>query len=274
MRGYAIRASVLWGDLLESPETVPDQGTSPDPYGTPRPRRGRRTTALIAGAAVLGVLAGAVTGYAVQYQREPTPLPPLAQAELRYPKPLPADAKTTARSLSAHRWDRTDGDLRELLVKKPNGARTEKKTGWVELPAYAAEFERPGEVFEDLVRSDFRRAASVRWSEGSAIYVTVTIVQFRDDESLEASEFASSQQRYMGDDDWAGNKGSAIKGSKDGRTWVFDEPERRPGYEPYYQARAVAFRGDLFMDIRYDNNRGPVPKKAFEALAKRQLELL
>ncbi|WP_329077861.1 hypothetical protein OG501_21830 [Streptomyces niveus] len=240
----------------------------------PRPPRGRRTTALIAGAAVLGVLAGAVTGYAVQYQREPTPLPPLARAELRYPKPLPADAKTTARSLSAHRWDRTDGDLRELLVKKPKGARTVQKADWVDLPDYASDFRLPDHVFEGLVKSGFRRAATVHWSEGNSIHVTVTIVQFRDDERLEASKFAADQQQFMGDDDWAGNKGSAIAGTKSGRTWVFDEPERNPGYEPYYEARAVAFRGDVFMDISYDNNSGPVPKKAFEALVKRQLELL
>lgn len=223
---------------------------------------------------MLGVLAGAVTGYAVQYQREPTPLPPLAQAELRAPKPVPADGQTTARSLSANRWVASDGDLRELLVKKPAGARTEKKAGWLDLPDYSAGFERPDDIFEDLAQSNFRRAATVGWSEGGSIYVSVTIVQFRDEQSLEASAFAANQQRYMGDDDWAGNKGSAIPGSKSGRTWVFDEPDRRPGYEPYYQARALAFRGDIVMDIRYDNNRGPVPKKAFEALAKRQLELL
>lgn len=210
----------------------------------------------------------------VQYQREPTPLPPLAQPEPRVPKPVPADAKTTARSLSAHRWDSSDGDLRELLVRKPKGARTEDKAGWLELPEFAAGFERPGAAFEDLVRADFRRAAAVSWSEGSAVYVTVTLVQFRDDESLETSPFAASQQQYMRDDRWAGNEGSPIAGSGNGRTWVFDEPERRPGYEPYYKARAVAFRGDVLMDIRYDNNRGPVPEKAFEALAKRQLELL
>ncbi|MFC8825035.1 hypothetical protein ACFT9I_06710 [Streptomyces sp. NPDC057137] len=253
---------------------MPDQGTSPDLYGTPRPRRGRRTTALIAGAAVLGVLAGAVTGYAVQYQREPTPLPPLAQADPLMSVVLPADGKTTARSLSANRWDKTDGDLRELLLKKPEGARTEKKAGWLDLSEFSAGFERPDDIFEDLAKTDFRRAATVGWSEGGAIYVTITIVQFRDDRSLEASAFATNQQQYMGDADWAGNKGSAISGSGSGRTWVFDEPDRRPGYEPYYQARAVAFRGDIVMDIRYDNNRGPVPKKAFEALAKRQLELL
>ncbi|WP_405677220.1 hypothetical protein OG292_22055 [Streptomyces sp. NBC_01511] len=261
---------------MESPETVPDQGTSPDPYGTPRPRprRGRRTTALLAGAAVLGVLAGAVTGYAVQYQRPPTPLPPLAQAELGTPELVPADGRTTARSLSANRWVRSDGDLRDLLVKKPKGARTETKADWVGPAEFAGGFERPDGMFEDMVRADFRRAATVGWSERGQIHVTVTIVQFRDDQSLEASAFAAGQQRYMGDDDWAGNNGSAIAGSTSGRTWVFDEPDRRPGYNPYYQARAVAFRGDIAMDIRYDNNAGPVPKKAFEALAKRQLELL
>lgn len=222
---------------------------------------------------MLGVLAGAVTGYAVQYQREPTPLPPLAQAELRAPKPVPADGKTTARSLSANRWDASDGDLRELLVKKPKGARTEKKAGWLDLPDYADGFERPGEVFEIMVDSDFRRAASVAWSEGDSIYVIVTIVQFRDDKNLEAAEFAGRrQQQYLGDDR-AGSEGSAIPGSTNGRTWLFDEPDSRP-YSAPYQARAVAFRGDVLMEIHYDDNAGPVSKKAFDALAKRQLELL
>lgn len=263
------------GDLLESPETVPDQGTSPDPYGIPRSRRGRRTTALIAGAAVLGVLAGAVTGYAVQYQREPTPLPPLAQTDLRTPEPIPADGKTTARSLSANRWVRSDGDLRELLVKMPKGARTEKKAGLRDLPDYAAGFTYPGDVFEIMADSDFRRAASVTWSEGDgdAIYVTVTLVQFRDDKNLEAAEFAGRRQQEYLDDERAGNKGLAIPGSTSGRMWLFDEQDPRR-YAAPYQARAVAFRGDILMDIYYDSNAGPVSKQAFEVLAKRQLELL
>lgn len=224
---------------------------------------------------MLGVLAGAVTGYAVQYQREPTPLPPLARADLRTPTPIPADGKTTARSLSVNRWDKTDGDLRDLLVNKPKGARTEKEAGWLDLPDYAAGFERPGDVFEIMVDSDFRRAASVAWSEGDgdAIYVTVTLVQFRDDKNLEAAEFAGRrQQEYLGADR-AGSKGSAVPGSTNGRTWLFNEPDSRPDSAPY-QARAVAFRGDILMEIRYDDNAGPVSKMAFEALAKRQLELL
>lgn len=223
---------------------------------------------------MLGVLAGAVTGYVVQYEREPTPLPPLAQAELRAPKPVPADGKTTARSLSANRWVASDGDLRELLVKKPKGAWSEKEADWADLPDYAAGFKQPGGVLEALVDSDFRRAATVAWLERGTIYVTVTIVQFRDDKNLEAAEFAGRrQQQYMGDDG-AGNEGSAIPGSTNGRTWVFDEPHRQPGSAPYYEARAIAFRGDMLMEITYDNTTGPVPKKAFEALAERQLELL
>lgn len=210
----------------------------------------------------------------MQYQREPTPLPPLAQSEVPTPELVPADGKTTARSLSANRWAPSDGDLRELLVKKPKGAKTEQKADWVGFSDFAAGFERPGDMFEDMVRTEYRRAASVGWSERGQIYVTVTIVQFRDEQSLEASAFAAGHQRYMVGEKWAGNKGSAIPGSTSGRTWVFDEPDRQPGYNPYYQARAVAFRGDIAMDIRYDNNAGPVPKKDFEALAKRQLELL
>ncbi|WP_241027683.1 hypothetical protein [Streptomyces verrucosisporus] len=59
--------------------------------GTAAPRRGR-TALLLACAALLGTVGGLAGGYTVQADRAPTPLPPLSQAELSYPKkPLPED---------------------------------------------------------------------------------------------------------------------------------------------------------------------------------------
>lgn len=82
------------------------------------------------------------------------------------------------------------------------------------------------------------------------------------------------QQWYLDEDDWAGNDGEPIPGSAEGRTYVFDEPHREAGYEPLYQGRAVAWRGDIVMIIEYANNAGPVDEKALKSLAKRQLERL
>ncbi|WP_442738151.1 hypothetical protein ACQUSN_12805 [Streptomyces pseudogriseolus] len=84
-----------------------------------RRRRGGRTVTLIGAALVLGLVAGTCTGYLVQAGRAPTPLPPLsqpvlAQARGEGPAPLPA---------AQDRRVRTDGDLRELLLKKPRAAK-------------------------------------------------------------------------------------------------------------------------------------------------------
>ncbi|MEV8534780.1 hypothetical protein [Streptomyces sp. NPDC051211] len=78
----------------------------------PRRRRTGRTVALIAAAAVLGVLAGTVTGYAVQLDRAPTPLPPLAQQHLPAPKPVAADDATTPRPRTTSGGWRSAGGTR------------------------------------------------------------------------------------------------------------------------------------------------------------------
>ncbi|QNP63995.1 hypothetical protein IAG43_14375 [Streptomyces genisteinicus] len=275
---------VSWGDPLESQDTGAAQAPAPDappaPGGAgrqetaaPRRRRGR-TTALIAAAAVLGVVAGTVTGYAVQYHREPTPLPVLSQPDLRTPDPVPAGPGTTARSVNVNRWVKTDGDLRELLLPKPKGAKTESKAAWQDLFSYAQWFEEEDYMFEELAEDDFRRCASVSWSVGGKVYVDIQLIQFREEHELRASSFGEGQQWYLDEDKWAGNDGEPIPGSAEGRTYVFDEPLREAGYEPLYRGRAVAWRGDIVMLIEYANNSGPINEKDLKSLAKRQLERL
>ncbi|MEV4680875.1 hypothetical protein [Streptomyces kurssanovii] len=210
----------------------------------------------------------------MQYHREPTPLPPLSQPEIRTPKPVTAGEHTTARSVSVNRWVKTDGDLRQLLVPEPKGAKTEKKADWDDLFSFATWFEDEDYMFEDLAENDFRRAVSVGWSEDEKVYVDIRLVQFRENTELNAERFGEGQQAYMSEDEWAGNDGEPIPGSANGRTYVYDEPHREAGYEPLYQGRAVAWRGDLVMIIEYVNNSGPISEKALKSLAKRQLERL
>ncbi|MGW8990264.1 hypothetical protein ACWGRF_10110 [Streptomyces zhihengii] len=256
----------------EAPAAHAPDGASAAPG--PRPRRRGRTAALIAAAAVLGVLGGTVTGYTVQYHREPTPLPALSQPDLRNPKPVPAKPGTTARSMNVNRWVKTDGDLRELLLPKPKGAKTETKPAWQDLFSYAQWFEEEDYMFEELAEDDFRRCASVSWSVGGKVYVDIQLIQFREEHELKASSFGEGQQWYLDEDKWAGNDGEPIPGSADGRTYVFDEPLREAGYEPLYRGRAVAWRGDVVMLIEYANNAGPINEKDLKSLAKRQLERL
>ncbi|MEU0087952.1 hypothetical protein [Streptomyces sp. NPDC006274] len=237
-------------------------------------RRRGRTTLLIAAAAVLGAVAGTVTGYAVQYHREPTPLPALSQPDIRTPKPVRTDGNTTARSLSVNRWVKTDGDLRELLLPKPKGAKHEEKPDWKDLYTFATWFEYEDEMFRDLAEHDFRRSATVSWSKGGKVYVDIRLVQFRETTEVGAEHFGEGQQSYLVEDDWAGNDGEPIPGSANGRTYVFDEPHREAGYEPLYEGRAVAWRGDVVMVITYQNNSGPIDVKELKSLAKRQLERL
>lgn len=254
-------------------ENAPEQGT-PDAPGTgPRRRRGGRTALLIAGAVVLGVLAGAVTGYAVQYDREPTPLAPLAQAGLAYPKALAPDDATTNKTINANRWHKTDDDLTKLLIEAPSGAKHEG-SGYNTLDFLATEFEEPDHALRGFAHDKVRRIATVTWSEGDATFVEVSVLQFSDRDG--ADDYQKEQSAYMPEKKYAGNSGVDIPGIGSGRghVWVYSEADEKPGYLPMRAARAIARRGDLVLDIHYLNNRGKIAESDVVDLAKRQLERL
>lgn len=254
-------------------ENAPEAGT-PDaaaPVG-PRRRRGR-TVLLIAGAVVLGVLAGTVTGYAIQYDRKPTPLAPLAQAKLVHPKAIAPDDNTTNKTINANRWHKTDDDLAKLLIEAPSGAKVEA-AGYDTIDSVATEFEEPDHMLRNLVRTKVRRLASVNWTEGDSTFVVVQLLQFNDRDG--ADDYQSGQSSYMPEKKHAGNSGVAIPGlpSDLGHVWVDSEADEKPGYLPMRSGRAIARRGDIVLDIHYVNNRGKVSESDVMDLAKRQLERL
>ncbi|WP_223206028.1 hypothetical protein [Streptomyces xanthii] len=234
-------------------------------------RRARRTVALIAGAAVLGAVAGVCAGYAVQAERDPDPLPPLAQPRItqaeggKPPEPLSASAD--------HRV-RTDGDLRRLLVPRPGGTRkSDGQQGWVDQHDFAEYFfKKPGPMFGELSDEGFRRAAVTVWEKGNAS-TSVQLVQFRDAEERGSLSFLDGQLAYMPGDKWAGNAGEPIPHSFNGRAFVSDHAKSEPGYVPMYSARALAVRGDIAMDIQIYDTR-PIRMKTVMDLAERQLERL
>ncbi|MCI3272049.1 hypothetical protein [Streptomyces cylindrosporus] len=239
------------------------------PVGTAR-RRGR-TALLIAGAAVLGVVAGTCTGYLVQADREPTKLPSLSQPVLAQaggdgPEPL---------SAAQDRRVKTDGDLRKLLLKKPAGAKDADylmgDDGWMDLAAYAETYDHPQSVFGDLVSEEFRRAAVTGWTVGSTYGVEIRLVQYRQQERLEASDTVDDQQYWRQSEN--GARSWPIPGTGKGMVYVDSRPETKAGYLPQYNAEAAAWRGDIALEIFVWDSK-PVPQKKIMDLAKRQMERL
>ncbi|MFE2307665.1 hypothetical protein [Streptomyces sp. NPDC059411] len=257
-------------------ESAPEQGTPDAASDAAQPgprRRGRRTVLLIAGAAVLGVLAGTVTGYAIQYHRAPTPLAPLAQADLTSPKALAPDDATTNKTINANRWHKTDDDLTKLLIEAPDGAKKEG-SGYNTLDFLALNFEYPDRALRGFASDGTRRIASVSWSEDDSTFVEVNVLQFSTYDG--ANDYVREQSSYMPGKKYAGNDGVDVPGlpSKLGHVWVDSEAHEKPGYLPIRGARAIARRGDLVIDINYVNNRGKIAEGDVVDLAKRQLERL
>ncbi|MFE3515361.1 hypothetical protein [Streptomyces sp. NPDC059166] len=243
--------------------------------GRMRPRG--RTALIIAAAALLGISAGTAVGYGIQAERPPTPLPALSQAELAYPaKPLPADKVPPPLPASQDHQVRTDGDLRKLLLDRPAGWSEDKDAdwlndGWMTVGDLARDFREEDYMFEYFLESDIRRIAGASWVKGADREAEIRLVQFSSGTHTSAEEFADGQRAYMGSPErGAGNEGHPVKGSGAGRYYLY-EVDRKPGYEPFYQARAVMNRGDIMIEINLYDSR-PISKKDIRTLAERQLE--
>ncbi|MFF7136639.1 hypothetical protein ACFZBZ_30455 [Streptomyces sp. NPDC008196] len=233
-------------------------------------RRRGRTTLLIAAAAALGVVAGTCTGYLIQADRAPTKLPPLSQPELaqaKGPAPEPLSA-------SEDRRVKTDGDLRKLLLKKPAGAKDGDWTGddnWMTAADLARLADHPAEAFSDLVSEEFRRAADTGWELGSGSGVEIRLVQYRQEETLQAADMADGKNGY--EDSVSGSKSWPVPGSDNARLYIHTKPDTKPGYLPQYNAGAVAWRGDILMLVFVWDTK-PVPKAKIMDLAERQVKKL
>lgn len=273
MGGLLLEHEQTLPEQQKAEETAPEQGAPDAVQAGPRRRRGGRTVLLIAGAAVLGVLAGTITGYAIQYDREPTPLAPLAQAHLDSPKALAPDDATTNKTINANRWHKSDDDLTKLLIEAPGGAKKEG-SGYGTLDGLALDFKKPDGALHDFARSKVRRVAEVSWSEDDRNFVDVRLLQF--DDRNAADDYQKDQSSYMPSKEYAGNAGVPIEGlpADLGHLWVYSEATEEPGYLPLRSARAIARRGDIVLEVHYANNRGKIAEGDVMELAKRQLERL
>ncbi|MFG2588170.1 hypothetical protein [Streptomyces sp. NPDC048438] len=261
---------------MEPNDTI--SGPSAEPPAIPGRQRPRgRTTLLIAAAALLGISGGTAIGYGIQAQRPPSQLPALSQTELAYPaKALPADKVPAPLPASQDRQVKTDGDLRKLLVDRPAGWSENEEAdwlddGWMSVGDLARDFTHEDSTYEYFLESDIRRIAGASWKKGAHREAAIRLVQFSSGVDTAAADFADGQRSYMsGAEGGAGNEGDAVKGSGEGRYYVYGV-DRKPGYLPFYRARAVMHRGDIMIEINIYDAR-PISKKDIRTLAERQLE--
>ncbi|MFJ5217746.1 hypothetical protein ACIP98_23880 [Streptomyces sp. NPDC088354] len=238
------------------------------------PRRRGRTTLLVLAAAVLGVAAGAGTGYAIQYDRPETPLPPLTQRALVQPKGAAPKAKPlTAAEDTLVTYD---GDLRKLLLKRPKGAKDWRVPpgidGWLAPAEFADTYESAKYGFSDILGDGFRRAATTTWETRDSS-VEIRLVQYRDLAFTATESNATGQIAFTGGKDEAGNDGREIPGSVDGKAFVYSKPIRKAGYLPLYKSAAVARKANIEMLI-WVTSAHPIPGSTIMSLAERQLERL
>ncbi|MGW4053656.1 hypothetical protein ACWENA_22765 [Streptomyces sp. NPDC004779] len=256
-----------------TPAPVPDPGPEPPARPAPRRRGTVRTLALIAVAAVIGLVGGTAVGYGVQADREPTPLPPLNQPGLAYPEPLPKGQKRTLLPASQDRQAKAQGDLRKLLLPKPAGAKkdpyAEDVDGWMSVDTFAGMFTNPGGLLKGELGNEIRRIAATSWTDGKHRRTHIRLIQYRAGVSRGAEWFAEDQHAYLPGEDHADGEGAPIKGSAEGRSYVFPV-DRKPGYLDLYEARAVFHRGDIAVEIFIVDTK-KISAKEIASLAERQL---
>jgi hypothetical protein len=250
------------------PPAVPTAPEAAAPGAGPRESRhgSGRTGRLMAAAAVLGLLAGAGAGYAVQSRRDPTPLPPLRAERPVYP---------AARTNKAPEVFPTDGDLRPFLLKKPKGASGwpagHGAPSWTPIEEVAAPYGRPDRAFVWLNKDEFRRGATVRWRESSGLVVVIRLLQFREEGTSGAADYFRSQ-----DGTWAQEAGygdsrlsrERLSGTLYGVVYRSLRPITGADM-PLYGATALARHGDLVVDILLYSPH-PISSSTIDGIAERQ----
>lgn len=251
-------------------EPVPVPATDPAPVARPR----GRTARIMAAAVAFGVLGGAATGYAVQAMRKPTPLPPLAVAQPKYPS-----AHRSAPALTAAEDDmvKTDGDLTKLLVPVPSGSKPWPTAlgegGWFSLKDFLEGFERPDSAMRYQLPLGIRRVAVTTWMRGSDSY-EIQLVQYRHDQGSSATSFLNGQATYASDEVGAQDYYTQIPGSSiTGGVYAGPKQHQNSDGSTYYEGIGLAVHGDIAVLIYVDSPHR-VDGKPLMNLLQSQLERL
>ncbi|TQF04142.1 hypothetical protein E6W39_20310 [Kitasatospora acidiphila] len=240
----------------------------PAAVATPRPPvRSSRTVLLVVGALLLGPLVGGGIGYAVQAGRSATPLPALQPAELpAYP---PGALDPAAAAAGSPKPLAIDGDLRKLLLPKPDGAQD-----WDSGFAATGDWETPGEMarwhadsaryFEKLVGSGLRRAAVTTFQKDGVKY-RIELIQYQPDQAG-AAVAAMRQSKVAGATD--------MPDGMEGAYWASNTQETyADSTETYYPGSAVTRRGDVVVGVTAFGTT-QVSADLLRDLAKQQWERL
>ncbi len=259
----------------EVPQDGPAEQDEPNEQGEPaepvaegvEPARRKRkfgVGALFLTAVVAGPLIGVGVGYGIQAARPATPLPALEAPKLSYPAER-VDAKALA--AAGPQPLNIDGDLRDLLIKRPDGSQDETDgdgDGWLTVADLAEYRGDSAREFTDLLADGLRRTASVSWSSGDVKY-RVKLMQYTPEAVNKV--MLGMMPRSTTDMDLsqiAGNDDSLIMTSKVEYTYARST-------EKYYYGEALARKGTVLMDIQvYGKN--PVDRVQLADVAKRQWE--
>ncbi|MCX4747866.1 hypothetical protein OG455_20490 [Kitasatospora sp. NBC_01287] len=226
-------------DVLVDPfsATVP-------PQAAPRParRRGRIVLPLV-GALLLGPLLGGGIGYAIQARRPPTPLPPLQPAAAPGYPVTRLNAQVSA-ALAPEPLP-IDGDLRPLLLPKPDGAQdwddfqVADPGDWESAGQLADEDGLAAKDFQELLTSGFRRAVMNCWEQNGVKY-RVQLVQYFSDNSASAIQQATA----------ARSGGTPFADGLEGGFHADSTPSTYfETNDQFYYAAAVTRRGDLVVRV-------------------------
>ncbi|MEY9870752.1 hypothetical protein ABH931_000206 [Streptacidiphilus sp. MAP12-33] len=258
---------------VEQAEQAEQTGQAERPVKVRRRWSRGRIALLVAGAVVLGALGGGGIGYAIQAQRPPTPLPPLAGDALHYPlahataspAPLPADQDDAVR---------TDGDLPSLLVSAPAGSRPweqpDTPDGWLSPAAFALQYKEPATEFRWLLQDGFRRAAEAEWMQGDTSY-QIVLLQFQKQDEANATKEVSDQEGYAKTS--CGGDGVAVPGTENGQAFAGTTGHSDGGGNTYYQGRGFARHGDIVVEV-YVAGGSQISSQSVMSVLQNQLERL
>ncbi len=222
-------------------------------------------------AVVLGVLGGGAVGYDVQYNRTPTPLPPVSVAQPQYPL---THAAQPPLSPADDDMVKTDGDLTKLLLPAPSGATPGGQSGSIvnywNLAQYAEQFVVPGNEFSELADHGFRRAANANWNQGNNQFCIIDLVQF-----THADEGGALQQMQDLADNaasWTGSTSVAVQGSDNDVVYA-GVKSHTAGASTYYEGRAFGVHGDIAVEVDFQSG-SPVSAQTMQGLLQKQMERL
>jgi hypothetical protein len=237
---HAVPAGMSAHETAAGPAVEPAAGPDTEPAAGPKGGRRPRTVPLLVGALLLGPLLGAGVGYSVQAGRPATPLPSLHIAAPEYPA-TPLDPAAAAEA--APKPLPIDGDLRKLLIGKPDGADDWDNyghgdgSGWLSIGAKAGSYGSADAEFRNLLGQGFRRDAMVAWTKGGNNY-RVELIQF--DPDLVSTAVSWTEREH----------GDKLDGTLHGTYRSRTEPDHfADSTSTYYYGSATARHGDVVMMV-------------------------